>query len=183
MSAGAAQIFREFYGMPYVGGGCISDSKLPDQQAGYEKALTVLYGALGGINLIHLASGMLDFVLSESAEQIVIDNEILGMVMHGIKQIEVSDATIALDALMQVGPKGQFLSHKHTRTNLRRELYMPTISDRLARESWNIAGAQDITRRANNKVEQIIRTHSAPPLDVNIRKALSEITRKAQGLS
>jgi trimethylamine--corrinoid protein Co-methyltransferase len=32
MSAGAAQIFREFYGMPYAGGGCVSDSKLPDQQ-------------------------------------------------------------------------------------------------------------------------------------------------------
>jgi trimethylamine--corrinoid protein Co-methyltransferase len=74
MCAASAQIFREFYGIPYVGGGGISDSKIPDQQAGYEKALTLLYGALGGCNLIHLATGMLDFILSVSPEQIVIDN-------------------------------------------------------------------------------------------------------------
>ncbi len=180
MSAGAAQVFREFYGMPYVGGGCISDSKIPDQQAGYEKALTVLYGALAGINLVHLASGMLDFVLSESAEQIVIDNEILGMVMHGLKQIEVSETSVALDALMQVGPRGQFLSSKHTKANVRRELFMPSLSDRLSRESWNTAGAQDIVGRANCRVEEIIRTHAVPPLASDVRESLSEITRKAQ---
>jgi len=123
---------------------------------------------------------MLDFVLSESAEQIVIDNEILGMVMHGLKQIEVSETSVALDALMRVGPRGQFLSSKHTKANVHRELFMPSLSDRLSRESWNTAGAQDIVKRANCRVEEIIRTHTVPPLPSDVRESLSEITRRAQ---
>ncbi len=180
MSAAAAQIFREFYGVPYVGGACISDSKIPDQQAGYEKAITVLYGALGGANLIHLASGMLDFILTASPEQMVIDNEILGMVLHGLKGIYVDDETLARDVIMQVGPRGQFLAQKHTLRNAPKQLYIPTISDRLSRESWEKRGHRDILSRANEKLQEILRTHKPEPLDEETRRGLAEIREKAQ---
>jgi len=181
MSAASAQIFREFYGVPYVGGACVSDSKVPDQQAGYEKALTALYGALGAPNLLHLASGMLDFILSVNPEQIVIDNEILGMVLHGISGIKIDDETLALDAIMKVGPRGQFLSQKHTLRNMPRELYVPKISDRLPRESWEKSGSQDILARAKHKVEQILNTHRPEPLSENVRVRLRQITESATG--
>lgn len=180
MSAAAAQIFREFYGVPYVGGACISDSKIPDQQAGYEKAITVLYGALGAANLIHLASGMLDFILTVSLEQIVIDNEILGMVLHGLRGIPVDDETLARDVIMQVGPRGQFLAQKHTLRNAQKQLYTPTISDRLSRESWERRGHRDILARASEKVQEILRTHKPEPLDDDTKRALREIREKAQ---
>jgi len=66
----------------------------------------VLYGALSAANLIHLASGMLDFILTVSLEQIVIDNEILGMVLHGLRGIPFDDETLARDVRMQVGARG-----------------------------------------------------------------------------
>lgn len=180
MCAAAAQIFREFYGIPYVGGGGMSDSKIPDQQAGYEKALTTLYGALGGSNLIHLASGMLEFILSVSPEQIVIDDEILGMVLHGLKGININDDTLALDVIMKVGPRGQFLGQKHTLKYMRKELYIPAITDRLSRTSWQKEGSKDIVTRAKNKVAEILKTHRPEPLDEDIKKMLREIREKAQ---
>jgi len=180
MCAAAAQVFREFYGIPYVGGGGISDSKIPDQQAGYEKALTTLYGALGGSNLIHLASGMLEFILSVSAEQIVIDNEILGMVLHGLRGIEVNDETLALDVIMKSGPGGQFLAHKHTLRNMRKELFIPMVTDRLSRDSWEKEGSKDVLTRAKKEVERILKTHEPEPLDEDIKRMLREIREKAQ---
>jgi len=183
MCAAAAQIFREFYGIPYVGGGCISDSKVPDEQAGYEKALTALYGALGGANLIHLASGMLEFILSVSPEQVVIDNEILGTVLHGLRGINVDDEHLALDVIMHVGPRGQFLAEKHTLKNAREQLYMPTLSDRLSRDTWERKGRKDAVARASEKVQEILKTHKPEYLADEMRKVLREIREKAQQAS
>jgi len=140
----------------------------------------VLYGALGGANLIHLASGMLDFILTASPEQMVIDNEILGMVLHGLKGIYVDDETLARDVIMQVGPRGQFLAQKHTLRNAPKQLYIPTISDRLSRESWEKRGHRDILSRANEKLQEILRTHKPEPLDEETRRGLAEIREKAQ---
>ena len=180
MCAAAAQMFREFYGIPYVGGGGISDSKVPDQQAGYEKAVTALYGALGGANLIHLASGMLEFILAVSPEQMVIDNEILGIVLHGLKGINIDDETLAVDTIMNVGPRGQFLRQQHTLKNMRRQLYIPAVSDRLSRESWEKRGRKDILARARNRVQEIIKTHKPQSLRENDRKILAEITQRSR---
>lgn len=180
MCAGAAQIFREFYGIPYVGAGGISDSKVPDEQAGYEKAITALYNALGGANLIHLATGMLDFILSISPEQMVIDDEIIGMILHSLKGINVNEETLALDVIMNVGPRGNFLTQKHTLKYLRKEHYIPKISDRLSRESWESGGAKDILMRAREKVAEILKTHRPEPLEEDVRKMLKEIRERAQ---
>lgn len=180
MCAAAAQIFREFYGIPYVGVGAVSDSKIPDQQAGYEKALTALYGALGGVNLMHLASGMLEFILGISYEQVVIDNEMLGMVLHGIKKLEVNDDTLALDVIQKAGPRGQFLDQKHTIKHMRTQLYMPTIGDRQSRELWEKKGAKNVLDRAKEKVEEILRTHEVEPLEDDVKKMLKEIRENAQ---
>ncbi len=180
MCAAAAQIFREFYGIPYVGTGAISDSKIPDQQAGYEKALTALYGILGGVNLMHLASGMLEFILGISYEQVIIDNEILGMVLHGIKKIEINDDTLAFDIIQKVGPRGQFLGQKHTMQYMRKQLYIPMISDKQSRELWSKKGAKDILTRAKEKVEEILKTHKIEPLDEDIKRMLRNIREEAQ---
>jgi len=180
MCAAAAQIFREFYGTPYVGVGGISDSKIPDQQAGYEKALTALYGALGGVNLMHLASGMLEFILGVSYEQVVIDDEMLGMVLHGIKKLQVNDDTLALDVIQKAGPRGQFLDQKHTIKHMRTQLYMPTIGDRQSRELWEKKGAKNVLDRAKERVEEILKTHKVEPLQEDVKKMLKEIRENAQ---
>jgi len=182
MCAASAQLFREFYGMPYVGVGAVSDSKIPDQQAGYEKALTALYGVLGGVNLMHLTSGMLEFLLSVSYEQLIIDNEILGMVLHGVKKLEINDETLALDVIQKVGPRGQFLEQKHTIKYMRKQLYLPTISDRQSREIWEKKGAKNILIRAKEKIEEILKTHEVEPLEEDIKKILRNIREEAQKL-
>ncbi|MCP4309634.1 MAG: trimethylamine methyltransferase, partial [Bacteroidetes bacterium] len=49
----------------------LSDSKVPDAQAGYEKAFTALLASMGGSNYIHHSAGMLESMLAIAHEQFV----------------------------------------------------------------------------------------------------------------
>ncbi len=60
-----------------------TDSKMPDQQTGYEKMMSMFLVALAGADEIALVSGLIDFAKTASYEQVVIDNEMAGYI-HGI---------------------------------------------------------------------------------------------------
>jgi len=179
MCAAMAQIYRQ-YRIPYVGTGGIADSKIPDEQAAYEKALSALIPAQAGSNLIHLASGMLESILATSYEQIVIDNEILGMVLRAARGIEVTPETLAIDTIKKVGPRGHFLAQKHTMKYLKEEHYITAFTDRNTRRAWNDRGRKDIIKRAKEMAQKILSSHKPEPLDRDVVKKLVEIRKRAQ---
>ena len=90
----------------------MADSKIPDVQAGVEKAVTTLATGLAGGNLIYESAGMFASLLGASFEGFVIDNEMLSLVQRVIRGIEVSDETIGLDVIRDVvSGAGHFLGH------------------------------------------------------------------------
>ena len=109
----------QFYRLPLYNSAGMTDAKLPDVQAGFEKAMSAVLAALAGSNFIHHAAGMLENMSSVAAEQFVIDNDILGMAMRVVRGIEVNDETLALDVIDEVGPGGHYLMAKHTLRHMR----------------------------------------------------------------
>ena len=93
-----------------------------DEQAAYEKALNGILVALAGADLI-AAAGLLADALTSSAEQLVIDNEILGMIFRAVRGMEVSPETLAIELVHNTGPGGNFLGNVHTRNHMRKEYY------------------------------------------------------------
>ena len=89
ISAGATQM-AQFYKMPVWATAGRTDAKLPDAQAAYEHALTVPYVVQAGANHVSCGAGFLDFVMTVSLEQYVIDNEIIGMAKRMQKGFEVN---------------------------------------------------------------------------------------------
>ncbi|NPV53915.1 MAG: hypothetical protein HPY71_10380 [Firmicutes bacterium] len=162
LHAATAQM-AHFYNLPFQGGTGI-DAKLPDAQAGYERALQVLTCALGGVNFIHLSVGMMDQMLLASYEQCVIDDEILGAAFRIVRGIEVNSETIGLDVLKRVGPGGHFLDQEHTVRHLRREVWIPRLTNRNRWEIWEQQGARDMRSAANERARQILRDHHPKPL-------------------
>ena len=65
INAGLAQM-AQFYRIPFYATAGMSDSKLPDCQAGYEKAATMMVAVLAGTNFIHDAAGILEFCATAS---------------------------------------------------------------------------------------------------------------------
>ncbi len=176
----AASQLAHHYGIPMYSTGGITDSKVPDAQSAYEKALQQVLLGLAGGNLIHNAAGMLDKMITGSLEQMVIDDEVIGMVKRIIKGIDVSPETLALDVIDRVGPSGNFLAQRHSREFYLREHRLPGLSDTNTREMWERLGSKDAVARAGEKVKEILGSHSVKPLDDGIKLELGRMVKEAE---
>lgn len=177
INAGAAQM-AQYYKLPYYATAGMSDAKIPDCQSGYERAITALMVALAGANYIHDAAGLLEFAMTVSYEQYVIDNEIIGMVMRALKGIEVNDESLALDVVKKVGPAGNFLIEEHTVKHLRNEFFFPQLSDRQKREDWERNGSLDTWARAKKKALEILNNHQPKAIPEDVK---GKIKREIKG--
>ena len=139
LNAAAAQM-ANFYDLPGGVSASMSDSKLPDAQAGFEKAISTLATGLAGGNLIYESAGMFASLLGSSFEGFVIDNEMLSLVQRVIRGIEVDEGTIGLDVIRDVvfGP-GHFLGHEQTIGAMERDYYYPSLASRDTPEVWQEA--------------------------------------------
>ncbi|MHB0875492.1 MAG: trimethylamine methyltransferase family protein [Anaerolineae bacterium] len=153
--AATAQVAHHF-GLPFQGGTGI-DAKLPDAQAGYERALQVLTNILAGTNFVHLSYGMMEQMLLASYEQVVIDEEIISAAYRIARGFEVNDSTMSVDLLKRVGPLGgHFLTQRETRDFYRKDRWIPTISNRDPWETWKAAGGKDMRQAANERARAIL---------------------------
>jgi len=173
INAGAAAM-AQYLNLPNYTTAGMSDSKIVDTQNGYEKAITNVLVALSGSNFIHDAAGLVEFASTASYKQYVIDNEIIGMVMRAVRGIEVSDETIAIDAYRRAGPGGNFLSDPHTVQWMRREHYIPKLSDRQLRVNWEKSGRPCVEEKAKAIAGTILKEHE--PL--GLPRELSDQLRK-----
>jgi len=166
------------YGIPNMTPGGRTDSKAPDEQAGYEKSRTTLMAALAGASLGNMA-GLLESNLVASYEQMIIDDEIIGTTERILKGVDFDSEALALEVIDKVGPGGIYLSQRHTLERMRKEHYMPRASDRNYYSVWSKAGSKSIRERARDKAHEILRAHSPEPLDSDVNKAVSSILREA----
>ncbi|MFQ6112363.1 MAG: trimethylamine methyltransferase family protein, partial [Nitrospinota bacterium] len=103
LSAALGQMAREAYRMPANLFGPSTDSLISDGQSQIERVFNALLPALAGSNVI-AGMGNLEHCYALSPVQLVIDDEIIGMVRRALKGIEVNDETLALDAIREIGP-------------------------------------------------------------------------------
>lgn len=135
----------------------LTDSKIPDAQAGWEKALTSILAAMGGSNYIHHAAGMLESMLTVAYEQYVIDDEIMGMCCKALRGIEVDPEHLAIEAIKHVGPGGNFMTSPHTLEYMRSEFFEGNgVSDIQNRENWEQEGSLDARMRAREIARELI---------------------------
>ncbi len=178
INVASAQI-AHFYHLPCRGTASATDSKLLDIQAGYEKALVLTMAALGGVNKVFYP-GTMEGALTISKESLVIDDEIIGGLYRVLEGIDVSQATLALDVIDRVGPGGHYLGQRHTMQFLKREQFIPRLSDRQTREKWAEAGGQSMADRAHERVAQILAEHRVDPLPPGVEAELERIVREVE---
>ncbi len=174
VSAGAAQMVN-FYGLASSVGAGMTDSKLPDYQAGYEKALAITLAAQSGCNNVSESSGMLGSLMALSFESLVIDNDLLGAVMRTVRGIEVTQDTLSYDVIKQVvHGEGHYLRNQQTLKLMRSGYEYPALADRSTPEEWMAAGSPDIRQQAGQRVKTILSSHYPeyidPAIDAKIRE-------------
>lgn len=155
-----------YYQVPIYNSAGLTDAKIPDIQAGMEKAQSVIQVALAGANFIHHAAGMLEDMSTIAYEQFVIDNEMLGMAMRAVQGIEVNQDTLAVDVIDRVGPGGHFLLEEHTLRYMHSEhYYIDPVFDRKWRQLWEQAGATTAWDRARDIAHHILAEHQPQTLE------------------
>jgi trimethylamine---corrinoid protein Co-methyltransferase len=176
----SAQLARR-YGLPFRGGGMFASSKLPDAQAGYESVMVMQPTILARTNFVLHAAGWLENGLVAGYEKFVLDCEILGMLHTWAKGIDLSDESLAFDAIAEVPPGGHYLGTAHTMRHFRDAFYRAELFDYNSAEQWELNGAEDSYTRAGRKVKQILASYQPPALDPGIEEALREfvVRRKA----
>ncbi|UCH69864.1 MAG: trimethylamine methyltransferase family protein [Candidatus Bathyarchaeota archaeon] len=179
INVAAAQLAR-FYNLPSRGTGGTTEAKVPDLQAGYEKAITLMMTSLAGINFIYDAAGSLESTLTASFEQVVADNELCGMVARAARGIDVREETLATDIIEAVGPGGQYLTQKHTLEHLRKEHYLPSILSRQNRLKWEKSGSKTLRDVAHEETKRILKEHEPEPLETEVDKELEKTIKELE---
>ncbi len=96
--------------------------------------------------------------------------------MHGV---EITDETLALDLIDEVGPDGYYLDAEHTYDHFRERWY-PTLFERDNYDGWLGKGGQTLAERATEQVEKLLAEHEPEPLPNDVAQALSAITKRAE---
>ena len=172
VSLAAGQLARRL-GIPFRTGGSLCASKVPDAQAAYESAQTILPTMLAGTNFVLHGAGWLEGGLASGYEKFVMDTDQLGMMQKLSGGVDLSENGQAMDAIREVGPGSHYLGCNHTQANFETAFYRSTIADNNSYEQWEAEGAQDAAQRANKLWKRMLSEYEPPALDPAIDEALN----------
>lgn len=159
LNAAAAQT-ANWLGLPSGVAAGMADSKVPDNQAGYEKGLNVALAGHAGANLVYESAGMLASLLSCSLEALVIDNDMLGSINRTVRGIEVNEETLSTEVIRDVvNGAGHFLGSAQTLELMQREYIYPEIGDRETPDNWLDAGGRDAFAVAHDRANELLDGH------------------------
>ncbi len=159
LNAAAAQVVN-WLGLPSGVAAGMSDSKVPDNQAGYEKGLNVALAGHAGANLVYESAGMLGSLLGCSLEALVIDNDMLGAVNRTVRGIEINEESLSVAVIKDVvHGAGHFLGSAQTLKLMQTEYLYPEIGDRDTPDNWLDAGGKDSAQVAHEYAREVLDKH------------------------
>ena len=89
--------------------------------------------------------------------------------------VEVTPETLAVDVVRDVGPGGDFLSHRATAKKVRKAQWRPTIINRQGRSRWLEDGGLDLREKARLKALKLLAEHQPAPLDAALAARIDEL--------
>jgi trimethylamine--corrinoid protein Co-methyltransferase len=149
-------------------------SNCVDAQAAWESQMSLWGAVMGHAHVIKHAAGWLEGGLCASFEKFIIDIDMLQMMAETLKPIEVSESTLALDAIREAGHGGHFFGTSHTLANYTTAFYEPIVSDWSNYETWAENGEKTAYQRANKIYRQRLKDYQEPPIDQQVRISLEK---------
>jgi trimethylamine--corrinoid protein Co-methyltransferase len=164
LSAGCAQM-HQFYGLPGGAAGGMSDSKLPDMQAGWEQGILNVLCGLSGLNMVYESVGMHASLLGFCLESLVLGDDMLGQVQRCVRGIDVTEDSVSIETMRSVcldGP-GHYLGHGQTLEVMQTEYIYPAVANRSSPKEWVELGRPDLIQKAIERKNRIL-ADAAPSL-------------------
>lgn len=153
----------------------LTDAKVPDAQAGWEKATTTLLAAMGGSNYVHHAAGMLNCMITVAHEQFVIDDEIIGQSCKVLAGIPTDPEYLALEVIDSAARGDEFIKSAHTMKHMKTEYFNGNgVTDTKNLDRWIKAGSLDTWTRARNIAKKMLAQANGDYLPAEVDSAIRE---------
>ncbi len=165
-------------GVPFRSGGGLCASKLPDAQAAYESANTLIPAVMAGVNFVLHTAGWMEGGLAMGYEKFIMDADQAAMMEIFLGGVDLSENGQAMDAIREVGPGVHFLGCSHTQRNFKTAFYRSAITDNNSYEQWQSEGSLDHAQRANARYKKLLAGYTAPPIDPAVDEALLEFIKR-----
>ncbi len=166
-------------GLPTWGLAGATDAKVLDAQSGAEAMFNVFAQGLSGLNLIHDV-GYMDMSMACAAEQLVLGDEIIGMVKHFMRGMDFSSEQMACGIWEEVGPAGHFLDHAHTLKHFKQELWRPAVFTRKPISIWKADGERDTETRIREKIQDLAENYTPEALPDSVIENLERIKTEGE---
>jgi trimethylamine---corrinoid protein Co-methyltransferase len=147
------------WGVPTLAGVFGTDAGTPGWQSAGDAASSLLLLALLGAET-GSGLGLLESCTLFYPEAMVLDSDIYQRVRLEAGGLDTSPSELALDVIREVGPRGHFLAHPHTRKNVRQRLF----SD-LTTKPHPGGGYLDPIEVAREKALYVLQNHHPQPLE------------------
>ncbi len=159
------------YKLPYRSSNACAANTV-DAQAAYESVFSLWGVTMGGGNMVMHAAGWMEGGLVASYEKFVLDCDLIQMVIEFLQPLEISEDSLGLDAIREVGPGGHFFGAAHTLARYTDAFYAPMISDWRNYQQWHAAGRPEAWQKANALWKQALAEYEPPPIDPAIAEEL-----------
>jgi trimethylamine--corrinoid protein Co-methyltransferase len=167
-----------YYDLPVFGLGGSTDSKVLDQQCGFEATVSLMTSLLHGANIVHDV-GFMDAGMQGSLQLITMCNDFLAFLRAATRGVPVNDETLALDVIDELGPTGDYLSHPHTMQHYKEPFYSQ-LADKNQYSVWQKRGGSTMEARAAKMVDDILAKHHPEPLPEHIQVELKQVVQLEQ---
>lgn len=173
----ATNVLSDFYNIPLSMGSFATGAKEPNWQAGLENSLSTMMACIVMSDML-LGAGFLHGSRIWSYAEMMLDCEIFSIIHKMMQGITVNDDTLALDAIANAGPGGNFLTQKHTRQHMR-DIFLPQFMDRRPYSEWETK-KDDARDWALEKARKTLSNHQPEPLDTRVLAELARIIKVSE---
>ena len=176
MSACAAQL-AAYYGFVSDVYGLATSVALDGAQMGLEKAIIAMYPVMAGAQILS-GFGTVADCSALSYEMMLFDNEIFGMIKHLLGTIEDDEDDLGFEAVLNVVGGSSFIEEDNTFEYMKSQEiwnYKDSICVNTAYPSWINTDKKTMLDNAEEKVREILKTHTPHPLPDDQRKELDAI--------
>jgi trimethylamine--corrinoid protein Co-methyltransferase len=178
ISVGCAQMAAR-YGLPFRGGGGLTDSRVLDAQAGVESAWNLLVTLNAGTSFMLQGLGVLESFMAASFDKWILDEEIVARLQRLARGFGEWPQDL-IETVAEGTAAGGFLKLKSTLKNFRKEFYRPVLGDRRSFAAWREHDG-DLSRQAWELVRKRLAAYERPQTLPEVLRDLADVFRRRTG--
>jgi trimethylamine--corrinoid protein Co-methyltransferase len=147
------------WGVSTLAGVFGTDARTPGWESASGAASSLLLCALAGAET-GSGLGLLESCTLLYPEAILLDDDLYQRVRVEAAGLEVNQESLALEAIREVGPRGFFLKHAHTRDHMRKRQFSELTDQHPADGK-----GREVVEAAREKINWILQNHQPQPLE------------------